>query len=704
MQEKPCGESQFFAYSSRLARRALDRDGASHFASAFAMPATIHLYRHTRTAWREVVEPWVAEGAGRRGLRRSYVVVPTRGQAQAFKQQCLAGGIPLLGVELLTPGLARARWLSHMGAGQFHPALGREFLLFGLREIVARRLAPLNPANEGERPAWGLLKSLQSDCERALGDFDDLLRSGFGAADFPEPVLREVFGELEAWVEKLGRDFAPRQTEEFVQSGGRVSRIPGRVLIHGFSAEQRGEFFNVAAFARCFDSDSVTVTLPEPEFRGRKALDETWIELWEKTLGANAVPIDEPDGPPASCENVAEVWASSDGVPADAMAAQSLEARTNVLIGTTRAAEMELVAEKISALLARGAENIGVVFPASDAAHLRLVELLEGRGVAFVDQLETAAPQPVEIQAQRALLAFYKNGCRLEDVLALWPLLQALGEAREQPLSVARDVCERLFDEHQTHSLIKCAPTLLAGAENRAEWRDVAAVCVDKLLGADNAFVWPAQLTLADAFARFSAACVRFNLGEIPGWDALLEFSKNETRVLSSPVVFSLIDSFLPAQGAAADVPGRGCFARVTLTTRRRAEGGIWSHVIFAEANAGVWPERQEASCWLPDETRASLNRRRHGDGGIGIDLFTADDRAFLEKRGYAALARDTGEGIVFTAALFDEEEPELKLSPNSWLERVQWQRGLGGLSGTGDSPVGLHNPQSAIRNPQFHD
>ncbi|MDF9832012.1 hypothetical protein M2103_000216 [Ereboglobus sp. PH5-5] len=634
--------------------------------SLSTMPAAIHLYRHMQSAWRDVVTPWLAADGHARGLVRSHVVVPTRGQAHAFKQRCLELGISLFGVELLTPGLARARWLARMEPGRFRPALGREFLLFGLREIIGRRLEPLDPAREEDRPEWGFLKSLQSDCERALGDFDDLIKSGFSADDFPEPILRGVFGELAAWVEKLGCDFAPRQTAAFVRDDEPGPRIRGRLLVHGFSAEQRGEFFNVAAFARCFDD--VTLTLPEPEFRGRKALDETWIELWETALGANAVPIDEPGEPPASCENVAEVWASSDGLPDEA--ARSLEAQSDVIVGTTRAAEMELACEKIDALLKRGAENIGVVFPTSDAAHLRLAELLVERGIAFVDQLETAAPVPVEIQAQRALLAFYRNDCRLEDLLALWPLLQATGEANGQTLATARDVCERLFDEHQTHSLAKCMPTLIARAEERRECKDVAVVCVEKLLGADNEFAWPERLSLADALKCFSAACERLNLGEIPGRAALDEFARHDQRVLPAPIVFSLIESFIPAKGAAEGVPGRGCFARVTLTTRRRAEGGVWSHLIFVEANAGVWPERQEASCWLPDEARAALNARGHG----GIDLFTADDRAFLEKRGYAALARDTGEGIVFTASLFNEEEPELKLAPNSWVERVRWQ------------------------------
>lgn len=628
------------------------------------MPAAIHLYRHMRTAWREVVEPWLRPNGGARGLVRSYVVVPTRGQAHALKQRCLTLGIPLLGVELLTPGLARSRWMSHMPPGRFGPALGREFLLFGLREIVARRLAPLDPANGDEKTKWGLLKSLQSDCERALGDFDDLLNGGFSANDFPDPVLREVFGELAAWVENLGCDFAPRQTFDFVRGGETPLRIPGRLLVHGFSAEQRGEFFNVAAFARCFES--VTVTLPEPEFRGRRALDESWIELWENTLGANAVPLDDP-APPPSCENVAEVWASTDGI--DTAAAHSLEAQSSVVVGATRADEMELVAEKIAALLSQGAKNIGVIFPVSDAAHLRLAELLETRGIAFVDQLETAAPPPVEIRTQRALLAFYKNDCRIEDALALWPLLHAQGQTGGQPFAAARDVCERLFDRHQSHSLARCAQSLADGAQERADWADVAEVFIGKLLGENNAFAWPEQLTIADALARFSAACERFDLGGIPGDGALREFAKKETRALPAAVVFSLIESFLPERAAAAGAPGRGCFARVTLTTRRRAEGGIWSHLVYVEANAGIWPARQEPSGWLPDEARAELNKRGRGTG-----LFTADDRAFLEKRSHAALARDTSRRIVFSAALFEEEEPELKLAPNGWLERVRWQ------------------------------
>ncbi len=40
-----------------------------------------------------------------------FLVAPTRGQTQALKQRCVEEGVALLGVEFLTPGLARSKRL-----------------------------------------------------------------------------------------------------------------------------------------------------------------------------------------------------------------------------------------------------------------------------------------------------------------------------------------------------------------------------------------------------------------------------------------------------------------------------------------------------------------------------------------------------------------------------------------------------------------
>jgi hypothetical protein len=98
-----------------------------------------------------------------------------------------------------------------------------------------------------------------------------------------------------------------------------------------------------------------------------------------------------------------------------------------------------------------------------------------------------------------------------------------------------------------------------------------------------------------------------------------------------------------------------------------------WSHVIFTGANAGVWPVRRESGPWLPDEQRTALNEVSR----FSLGLFTSDDLAELERDACAAITRDTREGVIFSAALFDEEEPELKLAPNPWVERLLfWQNG----------------------------
>jgi len=600
--------------------------------------------------WTQVVRPWLEAGRGR--LERAYLVVPTRGQAQAFKQRCLLEGLALLGVEFLTPGLARKKWAALDDAER--PVMGRELLLLGLRSLISRRLEPLRPSDA----AWGFWKSLQSDPERALDDFDDLLKGGFRAEDFPLSPLAGIFGELSRWARERGYELAPLQAE----AAGLAARpehaptIAGRVLILAPTAELWGEFFNMAAFAR--RCSEVAVVLAAPEFRERATLDEKWVELWRALLGVEPRAL-EPIEPARGCAGVAALWSGEGAGAGDA-------ARASVLVGRSRADEMELVADLVARRLEDGAENIAVVFPVADAAHRRLSGALVRRGVAFVDLLGAVGAPPVDVQTQRALLAFHEKGGRLEELLALWPLLRAIGAAT-LPLADARRACERAFDETQSHAVERALP-LWEKSPRAAPLAELAA----KLLP-----VWPEELPLADALRRFRAVCDALEI-EPPASGALDVFAARSPEPYPRAVVLAALASFLPETNPARGAPGRGGFARVTLTTRRRAEGVAWSHLVLVESNAGVWPERREPSCWLTDEQREQLNAR----GRFSLGLFTAEHRASLERAGLAALARDATEEVVFTAALHDDEEPELKLAPNAWLERVLWARGEGGPEG----------------------
>ncbi len=598
-----------------------------------------HLARQADSAWREVIRPWLAGPAA--ALRRDWVIVPTRGQAHALKLRCVREGLPLLGVEFLTPGLARQKWTAL--APPPAPALGRELLLFGLRALIEQRLAPL----ASDDPAWGFWKSLQSDPGRALDDFDSLLLAGFTAADFPLAPLREIFGELAAWVAATGYGLAPAQSlaAGLTPPTADAPRLSGRLLICGLGAESWPEFFSLAALAR--RSDDLTVVLPEPELRGAKAPDESWVELWSALLGTEPR-LSSADESTPSCAAVGALW-TRDGGSAE---------RARLLVGHTRADEMQLVAHELARLLRAGAENIAVIFPRADAAHLRLGHLLEARQIPFNDLLETAGAPAIDAQLQRALLAFYERGARLEELLDLWPLLHALNFVN-QPAGAARDVCERVFDETQTHALAANLAPLIAS--DRDEWREVARVAALLLP------TWPTEFTLSDALDRFEAVGAKFHLAPVEAWPALRSLATRETRLLPARVIFATMASFFPDKSPAVAAPGRGRFAPVTLTTRRRAAGVAWSHTIFVESNAGVWPARAEASCWLTDEQRRALNGRSR----FSLGLFTGEDHAALEKQSFADLARDTRDQVVFSAALFDEEEPELRLTPNAWVERV---------------------------------
>lgn len=602
----------------------------------------LHLARDWDAAWREIVRPWLAAPAE---LRRDFVLVPTRGQAHALKLRCVREGVPLLGVEFLTPGLARQKWVAL--APPIRPALGRELLLLNLGALIEERLAPLTP----EAPAWGFWKSLQSDPAGALDTFDELLQAGFTARDFPLPQLREIFGELERRVAQAGYDLAPRQN--IAAAAAPTPTTPplgGRLLLYGFAVEHGREFASLVALARL--ANEVTVLLPEPDFGGKDGA-ERWVEAWEKALGGEALPLDapEPSGPGPA---IARLWTGGSGEATGA----------TLLVGSTRADEMQLVADEIARRLAAGADNLAVIFPRAGAAHLRLVRLLTERGLPFNDLLETAGPVATDTQMQRALLAFYERGARLEELMAMWPLVHAIGHT---PLSVglARDVCERIFDARQTHQLANVLPDL--AARDRPEWREVSRVA-GLLLPA-----WPDRLTLAEALTRFAAVGRSFGLPGAEAWPALALYAQQDRRELPARLVLAALASFLPEKSTATGAPGRGLFAPVTLTTWRRAAALAWSDVIFTESNAGGWPLRTESGCWLTDEQREELNRR----APVSIGLPTSDSRAWAEKQGCADLAANARGAVVFSAALFDEEEPERRLAPNAWLERIMLAGGV---------------------------
>lgn len=625
----------------------------------------LFLSRFAEGEWLGVVRPWLEEAPG--SLRRSLVVAPTLGQTHALKRRCLAEAIPLLGVEFLTPGMARRR----RGPREDPP---RPLKLLVLRARIEARMAAV-PEGDPSRLRW---KSLLSDLEAVLEDLDELLRAGFRPRHFGADDLACELDGMIADLERMGYGIGPLEDEKAALGAttpGPAS-IADRLLVLAGGAESRGEFFGLAALAR--RCASVTVVVAEPEFAGKGDPSEAWVEMWQALLGTEARVVDTPELA-ARGSAVADVWS---GRGSDASAAE-------VILGQSRTHEMERVAERLVELLNAGSDNVAVVFPAADAAHEHLVRLLDARGVAFADHLPSPGTAHADLRVQHGLVDFYAGGCRMESLLALWPVLHASGLAAAS-LADARETCRRLFDATQAHGLDAHLGALEAlKSEGSREVLRVSRLLLPP---------WPASLTPAEALDRFEAARDALAASPPPGWSALREFARRCPSALPSGAILEAIRGFLPTSAPAGGAPRRGAFARVTLTTARRAAGIAWSDVLLVESNHEIWPVRREPSCWLGDEARRSLNQS--ADSRFSLGLSVADERAATERRLYGAIARDTRGRVLFSASLYDEEDPEARLAPNAWLERVMAAQGHLG-SGASDPGEEFGSLAAGVRRPR---
>ena len=568
--------------------------------------AELFLSRFADGDWRGIILPWLR--AGRGTLERSVVVAPTRGQTQALKQRCVSEGVALLGVEFLTPGLARKKRGAPNG-------LGRSLQVLVLRSLIEERLSALGP----EDPSRLLWKSLSSDLEGALADYEDLLRGEYSAEHFPAPELRELFTGLERWVADHGFALGPVLDRGAALEGPTaLSPAPAdRLLILAGGPENWPELFGLLALA--FRCPSVCVLVPQPEFGGRSTAGEEWVGIWEKALGVEQAVADAED-PAETCAGVAALWGGGEGSPD----------RASCVVARSRADETVYVADEVDRLLGSGSESVAVVFPAASAGVARLGRELTRRGIAFADLVGSVGTPPVDTRIQRALADFYEQGCRMEEFLQLWPLLLSTS-LTSLPPARARRACERLFEESQSHSLEPHAERLARSED--ADEREVGRIAL--LLFPS----WPASLAPSDALARFDAANARLGLSVPEGWYALRDFAARAPAPMPRSALLEAIRSFLPERGPAGAGGQASGFARVTLTTCRRAAGVAWSHCVFVESNSGTWPERREPSCWLGDEARRDIARSA---GRLSISLPTSEDRQALERDLYCSIARDT--------------------------------------------------------------
>jgi len=623
-----------------------------------APSAQIFLSPGAEESWQHVVRPWIEIGRGH--LARRIIVVPTRGQALVWKQRCVHAGLPLLGIEFLTPGLARRKWLPVVPSAR--PVLGKEFLLLGLRGLIATRLAKLPP----DAPTRGIWQSLRSDPETALAALDDLLAAGFTPHDFPRRELAALGVDLQAWADRLGHGLGPAQAIaaalEPLPPG--TAPLADNVLVLGLGPENAAEFFNVAALVR--RCARATVITPTPALRGANDSedptaptqpDEAWVTRWEHFLHVEAKLLE---------------------------ATHRAAPEPEILLAADRSTEAELIIKHLTTWLHNDqrrpattetpAGDLGVIFPGPGPLHRAVSQGLSKLGVPHHDLVGRAAAPPVYTQLLRNIVEFWAQGARLDEALLLWSRLREHNIAGLQATYADfRDHVDECFHatcEHGLAAIQRLAPDPASGSKpdspsfGAADLRRLA----DALLPG-----WPETLSIAAAATRLRTIAARWELGLPEGFAGLDAFATREPHEWPRELVADLLLAFLPEIAEPTESASqKGSFARIILTTRRRAEGAPWSRLLLAQANAGEWPRRREQNPWLGDAERLALNRSGRGLAA----LLTSEDASVLERAGYATLLAEPVLGRALSAAASDEAKPNRPLAPNSPLERLLWARG----------------------------
>ncbi len=623
-----------------------------------APSAQLFLSPGAEESWHQVVRPWLEAGRGH--LARRLIVVPTRGQALVWKQRCVRIGLPLLGVEFLPPGLARRKWLPLVPSAR--PMLGREFLFLGLRGLIAKRLVNLPP----DEPGRGLWQSLRSDPETALTALDDLLAAGYAPHDFPRRELAALGADLQAWAERLGYTIGPAQAiaAALAPLPEGTAPLAEDILVLGLGPENAGEFFNVAALVR--RCARATVIAPAPALRGAPDAessaaptrpDEAWVARWERFLHVESILLEASPRPAPPPEIL---LAANRGTEA----AQII----NQLAAWQRAEQTS------PASIDHHPGDLGVIFPGPGPLHRAVSQGLRTLGVAHHDLVGRTAAPPPETQLLRGVVDFWARGARLDETLPLWMRLRASNKtglsARYADFRAHVENCFQATCDHALAAAQSLAPAPSTGTKPAAA--DPGAADLRRL--AETLLPgWPEKLTVADATARLRAVADRWRLPLPEGFTGLDAFATREPHEWPREIVADLLLAFLPDVAEPDEPePQQGGFARIFLTTRRRADSAPWSRLLLTQANAGEWPRRHHPNPWLGDAERLTLNR-----SGRGLALLlTSEDASVLERTSYETLLAEPVLARALSAAAVDEAKPDRPLAPNSPLERLLWARG----------------------------
>lgn len=548
-------------------------------------------------AWTEAVRPWLETVADAwQAERPSAVLVPDSFAAAALKRKIARAGLPLVGIDIYTPG--RLRHTLCAGQTDTPPVAVREELAL-LLKLTAQSL-----------PDNSLSRSVLTDPSSFLRDLDMLDAAGWNGRAFRYPPAVELAMAFQEKLDAAGLRTARQADRDAAHAG----TIFARLLVTGFGPAHAEHVFLLQALAPVAEEATYVFAQPISD----TPVDFAWTESWEHWLGpAEDVAEDIPE----VAETPPFLLAPDPGTEAAAILRQIqhwLEADAGACIAVAVPHRHLPVLRELSLKLDQARlphHDVGGHVAARQPGFL----LLEAWAVMQETQ---------RLQACVDFIACLRGHRQMSGGQAE-TLLRHLKHLFQDVMTDDLAVIAAAARQPEVRAFFKEWPSLPARAP-LADFVEASRPVLER-------FAWPERLDFLS--------------------DRVAVLAPRLPEPLERAAFLGWLVAMVDIPGRSRSESGRHALSRVSLVTVTEALAADWTHIVFAGLNGKQWQPSRGNTGLLDEALCHALNQRAGyaSDGAKPVAgrtrLLTPADQTALLEAAFHHLVGSSGAAIALSAS-----------------------------------------------------
>lgn len=616
-----------------------------HTANQASDTHRLYVADSVQTAWRQCLLPWI-EGVQQTLWQHSKpvaLVVPSHAAGQCVKGLLLEAGMPLIGVEIWTPGNLRDALRKHY-LPDCQLALGEDL------HLLARTAAKAFP----DDPVAETVKRDPADYLKAR---DTLYAANYTEQALANPSFQRIGKRLDDLLETAGLLTTQQLDKALLEAAQNASEpcLQAICLHPAIGAAWASAFLLEAGGAA---SASASVVLQQAG--GESPAAQLWQTRWEDLLGEPEDFFDDSD----------------ETMPLDSLV-QTMnygsrcheELPIRLLAGKTPSDEAErVVAHSLAILAEEPAAEVAIILGRSPVHAREVSLLLERLEIPYSDGWgHYAMPTPVQ-QRLHAWVAWQQSR-RLADFAAFIKLLANHKEIKQaEARSITRSL-QAAWEATGAEDLSILEGWLVQDAQEHRH----------AILFMERWTLLPQQALLSDFLFMTGPALAAVGWAESID-ERLGKQMEALSRALDEPLTVGLfldwLGALLRSPGRARSQLGREGFARVHLLRWSDALSRPWQHVVLMGLNADVWPCREQEQAPLPEFTIQQLNAPYlEGMTGQSTDrrfyIPQAEDQVIAMRETFQFILEGVACTVALSATLGDIENGNADLPLSELLQQV---------------------------------